>query len=307
MENLGTLIICTKDRPAELSRCLSSVVGIDDKPEEILVVDSSSTRASEEVVQKFQLQRILNIRWIPSEPGLTRQRNLGVRLASPEARIVHFVDDDTVIEPGYFARIITTAHENPSAVGFGGRILDLPQPGLLGKLRSALGLSKEGQVTRSGVNVISRAFLDGSTRSVQWLSGCSMSFSRGLFEHESFDERRVGNGYGEDVDFCLRALKHGPLYWNPRATLFHLQSPVNRFDARRLGREIIAHRFLLATDRLHAISKVRVSIRSFLEGLLWISRGCVTLSTRRVALGLGFLEGLFKMALRLRTQGASQT
>ena len=51
-----------------------------------------------------------------AEPGLTRQRTAGIDATAEQ--IVHFVDDDTVLEPGYFEAIVdafVADRDEPSA------------------------------------------------------------------------------------------------------------------------------------------------------------------------------------------------
>jgi GT2 family glycosyltransferase len=129
-------------------------------------------------------------------------------------------------------------------------------------------------------------------RQVDWLSGCSMSFRASVFEHIRFDERRTGNGVGEDVDFCLRASAYGRILWLSDATLEHHQSPINRFGARKSGYSTIDHRLLLASDRLHTVRRSRVVARGYVESLLRLFRSFVTRSKPQREYALGMLERL---------------
>jgi GT2 family glycosyltransferase len=72
---------------------------------------------------------------------------------------------------------------------------------------------------------------------VDWLSGCSMSFRRRVFDRLRFDEGLPGYGLGEDVDLTYRVAQMGRLVVTPAARLQHLQSPTNRLDAVRYTRD----------------------------------------------------------------------
>jgi len=289
---ISSLVICTKDRPSALSDCLESLVALDDCPHEVLIIDASHDRQSEGIVNRIADQHAFQLRWYASPPGLTRQRNLGVSLASNQSEVIHFVDDDTVIRPGYFTELNSVLLNSERAVGAGGRITNLPS------YRSPWFLSRraerEGRVSRAGVNHMSRTPVSIRGRSVDWVSGCSMCFRRSLFEHITFDERRVGNGVGEDVDFCLRALRYGQLLWCSRAEIEHRQSPVNRFSARVSGFEAMNHRLMLADDHLHGVSRGRVLGVGLGEGMGRVLKSAILRSRAEFAYGVGTLQRVLR-------------
>jgi GT2 family glycosyltransferase len=173
----------------------------------------------------------------------------------------------------------------------------LPQKSFLRRLADNLEGGSDGKVTRSGLNHHVYGSSQREILNVEWLAGCSMSFKRELFEHELFDERRKGNGHGEDVDFCLRALRHGRLTWNSKAKIDHLQSSVNRFALPQLGREVAGHRLMLAADRLHGITQSRVLCRNIGEGLLSIVRGLLRPSSRRMGYGINLIWASLTIAI----------
>jgi GT2 family glycosyltransferase len=95
-----SVIICTRDRPAHLRECLSSLERLSDRPEEILVVDNASrTSETREVVREFPGLRYL----FEPRPGLDVARNTGVRHTS--GKIVAFTDDDVVVHPDWIKRL----------------------------------------------------------------------------------------------------------------------------------------------------------------------------------------------------------
>ena len=53
MKRLGVIII-TLDRPAYLERCLAALEALHSRPGEIVVVDASDDRKSEEVADRFK-------------------------------------------------------------------------------------------------------------------------------------------------------------------------------------------------------------------------------------------------------------
>src|SRR4051812_28838576 len=100
------LVLCTRNRPTEVRTCLATVRAQTRVPNRVLVVDSSDDDVTAvlvaELANSWPEGAVLEHQ--RSEPGLTRQRAFGID-ATSEA-IVHFVDDDTVLEPGYFEGIL---------------------------------------------------------------------------------------------------------------------------------------------------------------------------------------------------------
>jgi len=269
--------ICTRNRPLDLKRCLEAVARSCSPEHQIVVVDSSDNSESEKVCNRLKLSG-LNLTFLRTDAGLTLQRNFLIRNLPSNCEVVHFIDDDSVVEQGYFEGIESTFQNNPEAVGVGGRILNLPKHTWTLVQRVFLIASKsQGVVLPSGVNIMN---FDGSAvREVDWLSGCSMSFRVSIFAHIAFDLNRPGNGIGEDVDFCLKAKSLGKILWTPDACQQHLQSPVNRLNKKELRKRVLAHRLRLANDQLGGVRKgfvysafffesFRSSIRPFAKKLL---------------------------------------
>jgi glycosyltransferase involved in cell wall biosynthesis len=82
------VVICTKDRPDELRRCLASVVSIRDQVREILVVDNGS--ATDETRRVAENAKVACVR--EERRGLSAARNRA--LAEVTSDIVAFTDDD---------------------------------------------------------------------------------------------------------------------------------------------------------------------------------------------------------------------
>lgn len=84
--------LCTRDRPRELARALSSLAGQSRPPDEILVIDNapSSGETRDLVAREFP-----DVRYVREPvPGLDFARNRALREAGSE--IVAFLDDDAV-------------------------------------------------------------------------------------------------------------------------------------------------------------------------------------------------------------------
>jgi GT2 family glycosyltransferase len=88
-----SVIVCTRERPDDLARCLESLAGIRKGGHEVIVVDNApATNRTAAVAARFDVRYVLE----PGQ-GLDRARNAGVRAATRD--IVAFVDDDVVVTP----------------------------------------------------------------------------------------------------------------------------------------------------------------------------------------------------------------
>ena len=90
-----SVIVCTRDRPDDLERCLASLGRLATRPHEILVVDNAPTDArTREVCERHAVRYVLE-----PTPGQSRARNRGI--AESTGEIVAFTDDDCTVDPGW--------------------------------------------------------------------------------------------------------------------------------------------------------------------------------------------------------------
>ena len=96
-----TIAICTRDRPADLTRALDAVARLSGGPHAVLVVDNRpSTNATHDIVASRH-----GVRYVREDrPGLNAARNRALRTASTE--VVAFTDDDAAPEPGWLDALV---------------------------------------------------------------------------------------------------------------------------------------------------------------------------------------------------------
>jgi hypothetical protein len=125
-----SLVICTRNRCAQLVPCLETIQRIEfERPWELIVVNNGSDDATALVVQEFIKAASFPVRHV-FEPklGLGNARNAGVAAASGE--VLAFTDDDCYPAPDFLTRV-WSAFRDPSLGYATGRILlhnpsDLP-------------------------------------------------------------------------------------------------------------------------------------------------------------------------------------
>jgi GT2 family glycosyltransferase len=95
-----TVVICTRDRPEWLARCLMALARSTAPPAEVLVVDNApSSEATRVLVDRMQ-----GVRYVREpRPGLDIARNTGLRAATTE--FVAYTDDDAEPHPDWTWRI----------------------------------------------------------------------------------------------------------------------------------------------------------------------------------------------------------
>ncbi len=263
------LVVCTRNRSDDLRSCLLSVAATMCPPERVLVVDSSDDDRAERLVDEFRPSFPVDIDYVRGPQGLTLQRNVGLDLLRPTTEVVHFLDDDVVLEADYFMGIDAAFATDSAIAGVGGRITDRPtlSPS---RVKSLLMLSgPQGAVLRSGHNV--GTYDLPAVSDVENLSGCSMSYRVARIAGLRFDVRRAGYGLGEDVDFSLRANARGRLVWTPHARLEHHQGDRGDDFYFAMARAGVRNRWMLATDRLGRVRRVWVVYAT----LAWVVAGAV--------------------------------
>jgi len=228
-----SVIIATKDRFEDVLTCLKSIFNQPVLPNEVIIVDSSDKVGLENIIkQNFDFK----IKYIHSKPGLTFQRNVGIKYASGD--LVSFFDDDVILDKKYFENIVKIFEKDISKKigGVTGKIVNQSDMKLISKIyRKIFCLSeiKRGEVKPSWSNNAIDSKIEQEI-SVQWLQGANQTYRREVFLDNLFDEALKGYCYMEDVDFSYRVGKQYHLLYSPFAKCIHnhQSSPTTRLKKR---------------------------------------------------------------------------
>jgi glycosyltransferase involved in cell wall biosynthesis len=137
-----SVVICTRDRPIDLGRCLDSLCAHVPKGGEIIVVDNaSSSDATRSLVESYPVQYQLEER-----VGLNWARSKGARVAKGE--VVIYTDDDVVIDKDWIASILEPFH-NPRVGAVTGLVMPLELETRAQELFEIYGGFSRGFVKRS--------------------------------------------------------------------------------------------------------------------------------------------------------------
>ena len=206
----ASVIICTRNRPEALKKCLQSLQNLSPQPREIIVVDNDpSSNLTPPVATQFS-----EVRYVP-EPrvGLSAARNTGVRHATCD--IIAFTDDDVSVHPAWIGAILR-AFEDPGIMALTGTVLpaELTSAPQFAFQSEALGweLGFEGY---EALDFDSKFFQDTTRLGVPvWRmgAGANMAFRRAAFDRVGLFDERLGagtSGCSEDSELWYRLLAEG--------------------------------------------------------------------------------------------------
>lgn len=222
-----SLVVCTRDRPRDLERCLESLRRSALLPHEILVVDNRpGSPATREVTERFpEVRRVAEPR-----PGLSAARNTGIRHATGE--LIAFTDDDVAVHPEWLSRI-GEAFAGPEVMAMTGLVL----PGELET--EAQWIFEQSFSFSQGYRPLlfdSRFFARTLATGVPAWSlgaGANMAFRREVFDVLGGFDERLGagaSGCSEDSELWYRLLAAGwACLYEPAAVVhhFHRQDPLD--------------------------------------------------------------------------------
>jgi glycosyltransferase involved in cell wall biosynthesis len=112
----ATIVVCTRNRPALLRRCLEGIALMDRAPDELVVIDNTSgDKETEAVAREFAATYAV-------EPvrGASRARNRG--LAESHSEIVAYLDDDATPDVQWLGKLLGP-FKDPDVAAVAGRVV----------------------------------------------------------------------------------------------------------------------------------------------------------------------------------------
>lgn len=216
-----TVAICTRDRPDVLDRCLESLkILFEDKAIEVLVVDNAPPNGkTADLMRRHPLVRYT----VEEKPGLDFARNRAWREATSDW--VAYLDDDVVVDAGWFKGFREALADNPDAGGMAGLVL----PWKLDTEAEIL-FEKRGGFRRGFAFRRYGQHLPGNslhpTGAGIFGTGCNMAFRRDVLAKlggfdEALDTGRPLPG-GGDLDIFYRVVRAGyPFLYSPTFLVRH--------------------------------------------------------------------------------------
>jgi glycosyltransferase involved in cell wall biosynthesis len=261
-----TVVVCTRQRPAALARCLAAL-DLDHPSYEVLVVDNSAGDPDARRLAADAGARYVVIQ----APGLSRARNAGARAA--RGAIVAFIDDDAVPERDWLRRHADALADRSLAASTG-RILAAPAGSPAARAYAATGGEDLGEapsrLDRGSEGWFERANFGGAG------VGANMALRRELFDGWGFREGLgpVGGLPGEEHYAFFELVRDGHAIGYEPAAVVHHDAPatVELVERRMAGilRGAVAYLLMLLVEQPRWR---RAALRYMLQSLRGRRRG----------------------------------
>jgi GT2 family glycosyltransferase len=218
-----TVAVCTRERPADLARCLAALVRLEYPHLELLVIDNAPrTEATKQLVAQYEQVRYV----CEPRPGLDWARNRAIAEAGGE--VVAFTDDDVVVDAGWVTALGRVFGENAEVMAVTGLVAPLEletESQQLFEQYGGFGRGFERQWYRLEPEDRAQA-----VRRFGWSgmfgTGANMAFRRSVFEQvgtfdPALDVGTVTNGGGDIEMFFRLACDGHALVYEPEALVWH--------------------------------------------------------------------------------------
>ena len=266
----GALVVATRDRAPLVRRFLVPLAGTAAAQGwEVVVADQSVNGETQALLAPLD-----GVRYVRSEPGLSRARNTAVRASSGE--IIAFCDDDVEVSSAWFQEVLRLFDEHPDAGAVCGPVRTHSGNALPGVEPDVYRWPSHPFRLGTGANVaVRRAALDAV----------------GLFDEELGAGARFHAA--EETDLLYRIQRAG---W---AIVYSQTLEIVHFEERSLGEELRLHyRYGYgagAQTAKHAAvddgSALRFGAAEVGHHVAWLVRSLATLRPRAAAHQLPFLAG----------------
>lgn len=218
-----TVAICTRDRPERLCRLLDALGELPATRDErlrVLVVDNApSTDATRHLVaDRGGVDYVVEPR-----PGLDFARNAA--LAACTTSVLAYLDDDVVIDPGWFDGLVHAWSHNPGIGGVTGLVMPLAlEPEARLEFERHGGFRRGPRPLRFGARVAGAPLHPSGAGSMG--AGCNMAFDVELLRRLGGFDPALDTGRplpgGGDLDIFYRVARSGSgLVYEPSCAVYH--------------------------------------------------------------------------------------
>ncbi|HEV8337656.1 MAG TPA: glycosyltransferase [Candidatus Polarisedimenticolia bacterium] len=209
-----SVAVCTRNRPALLSRCLESLGGLRPAPLEILIVDQSDGDASARIAEQAALHLPGLRRLATPTRGLSRARNAA--LGEARGEIVAFTDDDCLVPADWVGRVAEAFERHPDVAAVTGG--SLPDPARTPGRRILAATTWHPPEARLFRRKVDPSVVGG---------GLNLSIRKSWAARFGMFDPDLGPGGrfrgADDTDFIHRVLKSGgAILYDPDVVVFHL-------------------------------------------------------------------------------------
>ena len=245
-----SVIIPTKNRPADLALAVKTLFEQTVLPLELIIIDQSASDGSHRRIKQMfsdaglEIQNRVRLRYVhdSSLPGLTWARNRAMKIADGDIWL--FLDDDVSLDQNFLAEILAAYEQYPQYDGISGIVTNYRLPPLAYRSWSRIFFRGPFDDERQSIYWNAPRLVGATPIVVDKLGGGLMSFRAQAVRGMRFDESLRGVCDGEDVDFCAQMKPGTLLAIAPAARLVHNASPVGRSQEHWLERTTQANCYL---------------------------------------------------------------
>lgn len=207
-----SIVICVHNALSDLSRCIESLTESVGSDCQIVLVDDASDVDTEKYIRGLKESTHIETIRLDTRVGYTKAANVGLRHTS--GQVVTLLNSDTIVPPGWSKKTLQA-------------FMQYPEFGILGPLSNAASYqsvpSIEGSGGQTAINrlpdnvsllevdtLCENAGANKIIPHVPLVHGFCFSITRRcLIDVGEFDEVAFPMGYGEENDFCVRAVDAG--------------------------------------------------------------------------------------------------
>ena len=250
-----SVMICTKDREKDVKELLGYLAEQTCCPNQVVIVDASEQDLLSENLASTPFP--FECCYIRAEPGLTRQRNIGVSNCTGE--FIMILDDDVIIQPNFVEEMLKPMKDDAQSTisTVIGRIVNdkswLGNAPLSVRTKHWLRLlimnvfllekNGSGYFRYSGMPTYPRDILQSGY--VECIPGTCAVYRRRVFDELCFDETFYYPPL-EDMDISKRLLNAGhKIYFQASACVWHKKSSRGRLPRYNLYRVWVTHYYYL--------------------------------------------------------------
>jgi GT2 family glycosyltransferase len=238
-----TVVVCTRDHPGPLARCLDSLLAQAYPRFRVLVVDNApSTDATARVVAEANKRGTVAVEYLlEPEPGLSRARNAAVAAAPGE--ILAWTDDDVVADRHWLVEVARALAEHPEAGVVSGAVVpaELATPAQI--WFEQFGGHSKGRGFTPDVFSPATAHRQSPLYPLPPFGvGANMTFRPGVIESIGGFDPALGAGTAamgseDTLAFTLVLLDGGTIVYQPSALVRHY----HRRDVEGLRRQLVGY------------------------------------------------------------------
>ena len=206
-----SILIPVFNSPEDTRRCLSSVLSTMAPDDELIIVDDSSENKTKKICQEFSADSRVRLFRNQNNQGYSKSANLAFSLAAHKHVVL--LNSDTIVSAGWLDKLQKHLLHDPNLAAVGA-VSNNAQAQSIPYHISGDDL-EDDQVTSFVKPQLLNEFLHIWSQGTEllWaesLNGfCMMFNSESVIEIGLFDTDAFPRGYGEELDWCIRAIDAG--------------------------------------------------------------------------------------------------